>query len=369
MSTTPYSPELIASLETALHGHTGRHVPAIDCLNPLFTLLLVVGYALLVYDHILTFTDEVQFIWKAKRSPVVIMFLLNRYITPIVLAIDLYDKAGIATYASHRFCVTWYFTEAMWYIVSFGMTHALVAMRASSIHILRMLCKYTNCMRCQVMAIWGRPRWIVFLLSSLWLAYFCTTLGILLASLFTKARKQCLNFYQNHTTQFARKRSDTVHFEPLLKVCYLTIAPFLWTCWVPPLLLEIVLFSLSCIQAFQAGKFTARTPIIHVLFRDACSVFNMITWIVAPPNLVALAKYFSLGMVNVMISRMVLNLRSCQAQSRAHHFIATPGGGLQMQISADEVELSGVTLSSKVHGQELEAGTPTGLSPSRSTFK
>ncbi|CAE6417618.1 unnamed protein product [Rhizoctonia solani] len=183
MSTTPYSPELLASLEIAMHDHTGRHVLTIYRLNPLFIPLIVVGYALLIYDHILTFTDEIQFIWKAKRSPAVIMFLLNRYITPIVLAIDLYDKAGIATYASHRFCVTWYFTEAMWYIVSFGMVHALV------------------------MAIWGRPRWIVFLLSSLWLAYFCTTLGILLASLLTKAH--------------------TVHFEPLLKVCYLTIAPFL----------------------------------------------------------------------------------------------------------------------------------------------
>ncbi|EUC62437.1 transmembrane protein, putative, partial [Rhizoctonia solani AG-3 Rhs1AP] len=233
MSTTPYSPELIASLETALHGHTGRHVPAIDCLNPLFTLLLVVGYALLVYDHILTFTDEVQFIWKAKRSPVVIMFLLNRYITPIVLAIDLYDKAGIATYASHRFCVTWYFTEAMWYIVSFGMTHALVAMRASSIHILRMLCKYTNSFG-----------WHIFV--------------------------QHLGFY-------------------LLRS-----------------LPKLTLFILS-----------------HY------------------------SKY---------------------ATSLLHPF-STPGGGLQMQISADEVELSGVTLSSKVHGQELEAGTPTGLSPSRSTFK
>ncbi|KDN37172.1 hypothetical protein RSAG8_10304, partial [Rhizoctonia solani AG-8 WAC10335] len=237
-------------------------------------------------------------------------------------------------------CVTWYFMEAIWYIISFGIIHALVAMR--------------------VIAIWGRPRWIVVLLSSLWLTYFCTTLGILLASLFTKAH--------------------TVHFEPLIKVCYLTIAPFLWSCWIPPLLLEIVLFSLSCVQAFQAGKFTTRTPIIHVLFRDgalhfivilACSVFNMVTWIVAPPTLAALAKYFGLPMVNVMISRMVLNLRSCQGQSRAHHFVATPGGGIQVHVSTDEVELSAATWNSKGQGQELEAqvGARAGLSPSRSTFK
>ena len=76
-------------------------------------------------------------------------------------------------------------------------------------------------------------------------------------------------------------------------------------------------------------------------------------------------------MVNVMISRMALNLRSCQAQSGAHHFVATPGGGLQIHVSADEVELSGVTLSSKFHQQELESqtGPRGGFSPSRSAFK
>ncbi|CAE6497953.1 unnamed protein product [Rhizoctonia solani] len=382
MSTTTYVPELLANLETAIHNiphweASSNHLLFEVVIHP---VLIVVGYALLIYDHILTFPEEVQFIWTAKRSPVVIMFLLNRYITPIVLAIDLYDKGGIAEYSSRTFCVTWYFMEAIWYIISFGIIHALVAMRASSQPIIRILGKHSDSMLFQVIAIWGRPRWIVVLLSSLWLTYFCTTLGILLASLFTKAH--------------------TVHFEPLIKVCYLTIAPFLWSCWVPPLLLEIVLFSLSCVQAFQAGKFTTRTPIIHVLFRDgalhfivilgilllsispdrlskkkfsfpACSVFNMVTWIVAPPTLVALAKYFGLPMVNVMISRMVLNLRSCQGQSRAHHFVATPGGGIQVHVSTDEVELSAVTWNSKGQGQELEAqvGARAGLSPSRSTFK
>ncbi|KAJ1306087.1 hypothetical protein OPQ81_010799 [Rhizoctonia solani] len=327
MSTTPYGPELLAKMETAIHD------------SRLCITLGVGGFALLIYDHMLTFTDEVQFIWKTKKSPVVIMFLLNRYITPIVLAIDLYDKGGIATYSSHTFCVTWYFTEAMWYIISFGITHALVAMR--------------------VMAIWGRVRWIVLLLSCLWLMYFCTTFGILFASLFTKAH--------------------TVHFEPLLKICNVTIAPFLWSCWVPPVILEIVLFTLSCIQAFRSGRFTSRTPIVQVLFRDgslhfiviiACSIFNMITWIAAPPTFAALAKYFSIAVVNVMISRLVLNLRSCQAESRSHHFVVTPGGGLQVHASLDGVELGSATWKSKDYGQELdaEAGSRAGTSPARSAF-
>ncbi|KAG8683266.1 hypothetical protein FRC08_014384, partial [Ceratobasidium sp. 394] len=132
----------------------------------------------------------------------------------------------------------------------------------------------------------------------------------------------------------------TVHYEPLLKLCYLSISPFLWACWVPPLILEAILFTLSCVQAARAGRYAARTPIIFVLFRDGvlhftvivfCSLFNMITWIVAPPTLVALAKYFGLAIVNVMISRLVLNLRSCQKDP--------PVFSVQIQV-AEEVEMS-----------------------------
>lgn len=276
----------------------------------------VAGFAVLIYDHMLSFTDEVEYIWKSKKSPVVIMFLMNRYITPIVLAIDMYDKGGIATYASRQFCVTWYFLEAFWYIISFGITHALVAMR--------------------VAAMWGRPRWIILLLATLWLAYFCTTLGFLLASLITKAH--------------------TVHFEPLLHLCFLTIAPFLWSCWLPPLILEVVLFTLSCVQAFGAAKYPASTPLIYVLFRDgalhfivifSCSIFNMVTWLVATPTLVALAKYFGIAIVNVMISRLVLNLRSCRDEAPflpEHH---QGPSTLQIHVDIDEVELDGATWKSK----------------------
>ncbi|KAG9090282.1 hypothetical protein FRC06_001135 [Ceratobasidium sp. 370] len=57
----------------------------------------------------------------------------------------------------------------------------------------------------------------------------------------------------------------------------------------------------------------------------------MVTWIVAPPSLVALAKYFGLAIVNAMISRLVLNLRSCQKNPNVF--------GVQAQV-VEEVEMS-----------------------------
>ncbi|ELU42046.1 hypothetical protein AG1IA_03929 [Rhizoctonia solani AG-1 IA] len=72
-------------------------------------------------------------------------------------------------------------------------------------------------------------------------------------------------------------------------------------------------------------------------------------------------------MVNVMISRLVLNLRSCQAQSRSHHFVATPGGGLQVHVSIEEVELDGAIWKSQDNDYELDAetGSRTRISPSQ----
>lgn len=66
--------------------------------------------------------------------------------------------------------------EAFWYIISFGIVHALVAMRVR-ISIVDDDTR-THHAGAQVAAIWGRPRWIVILLVVLWLTYFCTTFGV-----------------------------------------------------------------------------------------------------------------------------------------------------------------------------------------------
>ncbi|KAI0365794.1 hypothetical protein BV20DRAFT_1056178 [Pilatotrama ljubarskyi] len=41
----------------------------------------IVGVALLAYDHLLTFSDEVHFVWGRKFSGATVVFVLNRYVT------------------------------------------------------------------------------------------------------------------------------------------------------------------------------------------------------------------------------------------------------------------------------------------------
>lgn len=48
----------------------------------------------MIYDHFLTLVEEVEFIWRRPKNLISWIFLGNRYMTPVVLAIDIYDKLG-----------------------------------------------------------------------------------------------------------------------------------------------------------------------------------------------------------------------------------------------------------------------------------
>lgn len=47
----------------------------------------VFGLAILLYDHVVTFRQEVAYVWKAPNSFAKIAFLVNRYLVPVVLTV------------------------------------------------------------------------------------------------------------------------------------------------------------------------------------------------------------------------------------------------------------------------------------------
>ncbi|KAJ7134271.1 hypothetical protein C8R44DRAFT_976902 [Mycena epipterygia] len=48
------------------------------------------SFTILVWDHILTFSDEVEYIWKGKKGPIIYLFIFNRYFTPLGFIINLF---------------------------------------------------------------------------------------------------------------------------------------------------------------------------------------------------------------------------------------------------------------------------------------
>ncbi|KAJ7018679.1 hypothetical protein C8F04DRAFT_1150504 [Mycena alexandri] len=48
------------------------------------------GFTLLIWDHIDTFTAEVEYIWQGKKGILVYLFFLNRYLTPLGFIVNLW---------------------------------------------------------------------------------------------------------------------------------------------------------------------------------------------------------------------------------------------------------------------------------------
>ncbi|QRV84001.1 polygalacturonase [Ceratobasidium sp. AG-Ba] len=83
MNSTDDAVAALRELETAaIHGFASKSS-------------LVTGVCILFYDHMLTFSDEVRYVWKQKWSIVSTIFVLNRYVTPFAIAVDLYDKVDL----------------------------------------------------------------------------------------------------------------------------------------------------------------------------------------------------------------------------------------------------------------------------------
>ncbi|KAJ7163099.1 hypothetical protein C8R46DRAFT_1221894 [Mycena filopes] len=50
------------------------------------------SFTILVWDHAITFSDEVELIWKGKKGPIIYLFIFNRYFTPLGFVINLFGE-------------------------------------------------------------------------------------------------------------------------------------------------------------------------------------------------------------------------------------------------------------------------------------
>ncbi|KAF8465000.1 hypothetical protein DFH94DRAFT_784272 [Russula ochroleuca] len=50
----------------------------------------VAAFTVLVWDHLITFSDEVEYIWKGGKGLAVYLFLVNRYLIPLSFIVNIY---------------------------------------------------------------------------------------------------------------------------------------------------------------------------------------------------------------------------------------------------------------------------------------
>jgi len=249
------------ALDTALtHLHAGLYFQ-------------IAAFVMLIYDHFLTFSDEVERIWKQKITGASILFFINRYVTPLefIVIINAFQDPKWTKQACHHF-------------VKFegAATVALVA-----------ICELVMILR--VYALYGRSTLVIVPLL-------------------------CLLAVQISTSSVGLHTGFAVPLPPGVTGCILTGTSRLFSAvWVAPLVTDSCIFILTLWKTRQYILDSRRSPTLDLFLRDGAMYFfiifganllNTLIYFLAPGDLKAVGASFSQLITSVMISRLVLNLRS-----------------------------------------------------------
>ncbi|KIO32265.1 hypothetical protein M407DRAFT_241523 [Tulasnella calospora MUT 4182] len=78
-----------------------------------------------------------------------------------------------------------------------------------------------------------------------------------------------------------------------------------------------------------------RDGFLYFIIISICCVFNIVAWAVLPETLIALAKYFTFSFINVMSSRLVLNLHSLRRSDEStywgHNTTTNPAASMELR--------------------------------------
>ncbi|CDO69589.1 hypothetical protein BN946_scf184759.g29 [Trametes cinnabarina] len=92
--------------------------------------LSVAGYAILLYECLVTFPDEVQYIWPTRWSAVKVIYMLNRYGNLLLIGLANAQLTGLWWSQLPSFCFRITLVLSFFQFVSFASIHVLVLLRA-----------------------------------------------------------------------------------------------------------------------------------------------------------------------------------------------------------------------------------------------
>ncbi|KAH7920900.1 hypothetical protein BV22DRAFT_768771 [Leucogyrophana mollusca] len=250
----------------------------------------VAGYAFLVWDYILTFADEVQYIWMAPWTLSKALFLVNRYGNLATQTFFRIEETGLLSHGSQKWCHGFNVYATIYLFVATESIHILVLLRA--------------------WAIWGCTPRVAAWLISIYAIYSLLVLAM---------------------TVYGTSRSTFQTFQYLedIGVCVAYMPPYLWILFFPNFALDTSAFAIimrSLQKHSRACRRLYPSQLLHRLFKDAITFFLvntfnnvfviLVMWTLyatSPKNMIALS--FSTPLLSVAGQRLVLNLRGLRTQT------------------------------------------------------
>ncbi|EGN91710.1 hypothetical protein SERLA73DRAFT_192123 [Serpula lacrymans var. lacrymans S7.3] len=237
------------------------------------------GFTLLVWDHLITFADEVEFIWQGRKGALVYLFLLNRYMTPLGFIVNL--VAYLSTWPQNR-CTHFVRYEG--------------AMTLLGIQIVALM------MLLRVYAMYPDNKSLVGLLVLIFLAW--TGVNALLLAKASSVLHEGLS-------------SCTMVFDPGMPFHIASSSAWF------PLMFDTVVFVSTMYRAIPSIRHKEAGRILRTMLNDGllyysviCGVNLVLTVMIvrAPPGIQNITAQLELLLTVAMMSRITLNLKKQAAQ-------------------------------------------------------
>jgi len=236
------------------------------------------GLVLMLYDHVLTFDEEVRLIWSARWTLPKVLFLLIRYLVPVGLIINISEMSGLGNdWVTTPFCKVWFAVAISVGVVTIAIGNFMVLLH--------------------IWNLWDRNR--RFMLFTM-LLFFCTQVTTIV----------CIAVALTEVI-------PNTSFSPLLKLCVLDQRSRIGMLWAPGVVFELVAFISLCWNAMERPR-DKKTEFTKVLYRDGSIYFlllftlrlaNLLLAFLAPLSLIFLGVFFIWSTTTLTVTRLILRLR------------------------------------------------------------
>jgi hypothetical protein len=236
------------------------------------------GLVVLLYDHILTFDQELQLIWHTKMTWPKLLFLFNRYMVPVAMLLRTNDFSGIALpVLSNTYCRWSIGTTTILGILTIGISNLLVLLR--------------------LWMLWDRNSRLMYWTGT---AFLTAQIAAFIVA----------GFVVRSTLPF-------VVFDPDFHSCLIEEKPRvnIGGHWGPGLAFEIMVFCVVWWNALDRPR-SCDSGIPEAMYRDGFLYFsvlfilrlvNLVLAIIAPVSLLFLGVLFIWCAANITLSRLILN--------------------------------------------------------------
>ncbi|KAF7436182.1 hypothetical protein PC9H_003008 [Pleurotus ostreatus] len=284
-------------------------------------LLTIATFALLVYEWFITLDSEIQCFWRGGWSKSRMLFLANRYMTPIIILFPLYCKSCAMTllpvsdssspsrfsdYNSYN-CVVSKHPDAETRLTDSATSSCLRAIKACFILTVLVLGIVQAILVLRVYYLFSNSR----LVQNIVIACFIVSVSISLAFACTAS----INL---------RPLQTLVAFG--IRGCRAERPQGFWRLYLPPLVLHTLLYMFTVLRAVSNRQMLKKSPVMQRILKDG-GFFYLITFVsvgftaigafmekTPHLNIPAIFSNFVLGITSVCVSRIMLSIQSLAAK-------------------------------------------------------